>query len=398
MVAINSSMIGIQDQYKKEQSPILFKPYDDQKAELGKGWHYYAETPEGKSFVYPASIYSLEEYSKMNKNYKVLYFDWDQMDSWINEDMGRLQKEADPNRPIESIAEILREFPKPPWDLMEIREIKNGELINIYQIVYACGEGQTNDKGESMWDSIVVRRFQYKEYVGKEDKDVFLELSHQTTVASTENGWAIGMPECYNKICIGWNAAHGAKDMLRAMEYKDGMPKRILNEIMAEAICDTFRYFRVCNYVHSLAPKEYDPESVIHRTLENINNKDFIRQQKELSKRVVRVLRAGTTKTVGTGQGTKHSHRYGVAGHWRRANGKVTFVKQHERGVEHEEYQEVQYAHTPIEQKAVVKHSFYDRTKVLFMERKWTTSLKKVLISFIRRFKTFVPLHEKKPL
>ena len=403
----NASHSDLPGQFKKNNNiPVLYRPYDDALAKQGKDWYYYAETAGGRAFTYPVTVITLEFFASTSKNFKVIYFDYDEFWKWIVEDGEKLATEAMKNEEYETInamADLLSPFPMPPWDKMQVRLIRDEELFQIFNFVYSHADGALTDKGETKSDSLNSQVFAYRKLASKEETEEFLEFQHQYLVTpnNKESGsdtWGVAVPESYNKRLIPFNAERGQGgsilDMMKPPASSE-LPTKELQGFIADAIDDTLAFFRVCNYIHSLVPREYDPESVIHHNIVDLNNRAFKKQQKILEKRVVKLLRGGVTKTIYTGDGTKHDHRYDVRGHHRFVNGKITWVKPHERGIHFENKQEVQYAITENEQKTVVKKSFFDKTRIVFMEKNWKTPIKKVWIFLMRRIREYIPLHPK---
>jgi len=251
-----------------------------------------------------------------------------------------------------------------------------------------------------MFSSLESWNFKWREYKGKGESESFLELDSMNLVSeNTDTGeWNLALEELLEKKAIPYNVGRGVKNLYEAQQCTRNMPKDIFSLAFAKAIDSTLAWFRVCNYVHSLTPKEYDPESVIHRAVQTINNDSFIQKQKYLSRYVVKVLRGGVTGAIGTGEGTKHGHKYDVRGHWRqKSNGNITWIKPHSKCEDKPELgQEVQFAKGDTEKQLVEKNSFYEKARILMPSPRLTAPLKALWIRFKRMWEEYVPLTLKK--
>ena len=364
----------LRDKFAELEHPVLYRPFDDKLAEEGKDWHYYAETKDGRGFSYPAAIISLERFHKASSNFKVLYFDAKKMNDRCDELQDSFQDEVDSSEEdrMVAISSILADRPRPPWDLIEVRLVHDDELVEIIQIVYAFGDGRLNEKGETMFDTVDFRRFNYRSFTGDADFEQFLELVSVTSIAYTDTGWAISPPLSSSLAMIPYNVGKGETDIQKAMScatMKDDPDVREeMVTLMFEGIRQTLMSYWICSYIHSVEPKQYDPESAMQRKMLDVNNDQFLKEQKYLAKRVVKVLKQGTTGTIDTGEGTKHGHMYEVRGHWRRkGDGGVTWVKAHKGGVGIE--QEVQIADGIDLKKTVEKNTFFDSIRVLRLRK-----------------------------
>lgn len=294
-------------EWEKEYKPCLVRPFDDEDAKKGVGWRYYLENDNDRGLLIPALVMTLERYEEKN-DYTVIYCDVMEVKDFMDWEL----------------TNQTRTIPEMPFEKIELRSVGKSMLRQIWQF-------QRHE------DSLLMEMWQYDEFFNQDIGD-YHKLIEWRGYADLlfKNGTISLTQECssFNNIyhrTADYKEGHhddNINDIVDKLYKVDPSDKQSKQNCTNEAVMAYQILCGLCNHINNMKPKIASP---VQRKLSDIGNKEFIARQKVLAKKC-KMLQGGNTKTVATGEGTKHSYRYEVRGHWRNTDSGVIWVNPHKRG------------------------------------------------------------------
>lgn len=357
MTLTDDQIWQLHQQWEKEGRPILVRPFDDKRADDGLGWRYYVED-NGVSALIPAIVIPLERYEQTREG-TVIYCDQDEITELIK--LGTDGKHTIPNMPFETI---------------ELRIVGDTMLreIKIFK---------TTD------DCLTCEFFEYDEFYNKQDNHKLVEWRGYTglreyngeLINCADAASFLNMPKRVHKY---QGKEMNAQEMYEKLYPIDANDRDSMFTCYVQGLMNRAILVGLCEKINSIQPNKASP---MMRKITEIENKEFVNRQKELAKRC-KMIGQGNTGTVATGQGTKHSYRYEVRGHWRNTENGIIWVNPHKRGEGEED--KSPYVLTDSVKEIVKKNGYFLKQKLVKMDaskglRKFTKKAMNWLVTLFRK-------------